>query len=198
MVIYLLAALGMLLGISLAGPPGPVTAILVDRATRSVWKGVFVGFGAMSADFILMIIILVFGHVTNISRFNYYIYILGSVFFFYLAVAIYRSQDSGETGKVEGSGYLAGLTIGLVNPMQIGWWFTAGLSVFQQFGPTTMVFLFIGIVIWVFFIAIFIFKASAKYGKRVKYAIKMFSVLSLGFFGILFIYLSIAGITSAF
>jgi threonine/homoserine/homoserine lactone efflux protein len=188
----------MLLGISLAGPPGPVTAILVERATRSVWKGIFVGFGAMSADFILMVVILVFGHVTNISRFDNYIYILGSIFFFYLAFAIYRSHDTEQSGNFNGSGYVAGLTIGLINPMQIGWWFTAGLSVFQKFGPTTMIFLFIGILIWVFFISGLIFKASAKYGNRVKYAIKMFSVLSLGFFGILFIYLSLTGITSVF
>lgn len=193
MIIYLLAALGILLGVSLAGPPGPVTAILVDRATRSIWKGVFVGLGAMSADFTLMVVILIFGHVTNISRFNLYIYALGSIFFFYLAVAIFKSRDNGENYPRERSGYLAGLTIGLINPMQIGWWFTAGLSVYQQFGYITMVFLFIGLLIWVFFIATLIFKASARYGSKVKYAIKMFSVLSLGFFGILFLYFSIQG-----
>ena len=198
MIIYLLAALGILLGISLAGPPGPVTAILVDRATGSVWKGVAVGMGAMSADFILMLVILVFGQVTNISRFNNYIYILGSIFFFYLAVAIYRSHEPGQAKAIGNSGYVAGLTIGLINPMQIGWWFTAGLSVYQKFGYLTMVFLFIGIIIWVFFIAALIFKASARYGSKVKYAIKMFSVLSLGFFGVLFIYLASAGILAQF
>lgn len=197
MSIYLLVALGILLGVSLAGPPGPVTAILVDRASRSIWKGILVGLGAMSADFILMVIILVFGQVTNISRFDRYIYILGSIFFFYLAVSIYRSSDTGEADRKERSGYLAGLTIGLMNPMQIGWWFTAGLSVYQQFGYTTMIFLFIGLVIWVIFIATLIYKASARYGSKVRYAIKMFSVLSLGFFGALFIYLAAGGILSS-
>lgn len=194
MLVYLLAALGILLGVSLAGPPGPVTAILVDRATRSAWKGIFVGLGAMTADFILMLVILIFGQVTNISRFNHYIYLLGSVFFFYLAYAIYRSKDAGEAEVAKGSGYIAGFTIGLINPMQIGWWFTAGLSVYQKFGYLTMVFLFVGILIWVFFIAFLIYKASAKYGSKVKYAIKMFSVLSLGFFGVLFIYLALSGL----
>lgn len=188
----------MLLGISLAGPPGPVTAILVDRATRSVWKGVAVGMGAMSADFILMLIILLFGQATNISRFNNYIYILGSTFFFYLAVSIFRSRDTVQAKATGNSGYVAGLAIGLINPMQIGWWFTAGLSVYQKFGYLTMVFLFIGIIFWVFFIATLIFKASAKYGSKVKYAIKMFSVLSLGFFGILFLYLAVSGMLAQF
>lgn len=194
MIIYLLAGLGILLGVSLAGPPGPVTAILVERATRSIWKGVLVGMGAMSADFILMLVILIFGQVTDISRFNNYIYILGSIFFFYLSFAIFKARDSGEAQSTQGSGYIAGLTIGLINPMQIGWWFTAGLSVYQKFGYLTMVFLFIGIIIWVFFIASLIYKASARYGSKVEYAVKMFSVFSLGFFGVLFVYLALAGI----
>ncbi len=198
MIFYLLALMGILLGVSLAGPPGPVTAILVNRATRSIWKGIFVGVGAMTADFILMIVILVFGQVTNISRFNNYIYILGSIFFFYLAIAIYRSREEGEAKDAEGSGFVAGLTIGLINPMQIGWWFTAGLSVFQKFGYLTMVFLFVGILAWVFFIATIIYKASARYGAKVSYAIMIFSILSLGFFGVLFSYLALSGIVTSF
>ena len=197
MIIYLLALRGILLGVSLAGPPGPVTAILVNRASRSILNGISVGLGAMTADFILMVVILVFGQVTNISRFNNYIYILGSIFFFYLSIAIYRSREPGKARDREGSGYVAGLTIGLINPMQIGWWFTAGLSVFQKFGSLTIVFLFVGILAWVFFIATLIYKASVRYGTKVRYAIKMFSALSLGFFGVLFIYLALSGIISS-
>lgn len=183
----------MLLGISLAGPPGPVTAILVDRSTKSVMRGVAVGMGAMTADFILMVLILLFGQVTDLSRFNNYIYCLGALFFFYIAYGIAVSRDSDQGLKKEKSGYLAGLTIGLINPMQIGWWFTAGLSVFQKFGTITFVFLFIGIVGWVLFLSILIYKASARYGNSVKNAVKLFSVISLVFFGLLFSYLSITG-----
>lgn len=187
----------MLLGVSLAGPPGPVTAILVDRSTQSAAKGVAVGMGAMTADIILMFIILLFGQATGISRFNNYMYALGSVFFFYLAYNIVKARNTEEPVSKRRSGYLAGLTIGLVNPMQIGWWFTAGQSVFQQFGWITFFFLFIGIVVWVFLLAVLINTATARYGNRIKLAVRAFSVVALSFFGILFIYLSAAGFLHA-
>ena len=61
-----------------------------------------------------------------------------------------------------------------------------------------MVFLFVGILAWVFFIATIIYKASARYGAKVSYAIMIFSILSLGFFGVLFSYLALSGIVTSF
>lgn len=191
--IFIIATVGILLGVSLAGPPGPVTAILVNRAMKSVTGGISVGMGAMTADFILMVLILLFGQLTDLTRFNNYIYILGAFFFFYLAYGIYKSSEESESYRKEGSGYLAGLTIGLVNPMQIGWWLTAGLSVNQKFGFATFAFLFIGIVGWVVFLSMLIYKAAAKYGGKVELGVKIFSIASLGFFGVLFLYLSVLG-----
>lgn len=192
--LVIISIVGVLLGVSLAGPPGPVTAILVNRSTKSVLGGFLVGMGAMTADFILMILILLFGQVTDLTRFNNYIYALGAFFFFYIAYAIYNSS-SGASGTRTGSGYLAGLTIGLINPMQIGWWFTAGLSVNQKFGFQTFIFLFIGIIAWVLFLSYLINKAATRYGDKVELGVKIFSILSLGFFGFLFLYLSFHGFT---
>ncbi len=193
--ILVVATVGAFLGVSLAGPPGPVTAILVNRSMKSVAAGFYVGMGAMTADFILMVLILLFGQITDLSRYNNYIYVLGAFFFFYLSYAIGRSKEGKSSGQRKGSGYLAGLTIGLVNPMQIGWWFTAGLSVKQKFGYETFIFLFIGIIVWVIFLSYLIYRAAAKYGEKVEAAVKIFSILSLGFFGALFLYLSISGFT---
>lgn len=191
--IFIIAIVGALLGVSLAGPPGPVTAILVNRATKSVSGGFSVGMGAMTADFILMVIILLFGQITDLTRYNNYIYVLGAFFFFYLAYEIYKSKGNKSSGDRKGSGYLAGLSIGLINPMQIGWWFTAGLSVNQKFGFETFIFLFIGIVVWVLFLSYLIYMAATKYGEKVETGVRIFSVLSLGFFGALFLYLSAVG-----
>lgn len=191
--LFIIATVGVLLGVSLAGPPGPVTAILVNRAMKSVSRGFSVGMGAMTADFILMILILLFGRITDLTRFNNYIYVLGAFFFFYLAYSIYKSGKDGVTGERTGSGYIAGLTIGLINPMQIGWWFTAGLSVNQKFGFVTFLFLFIGIIGYVLFLSFLVYKAAARYGNKVELGVKVFSILSLGFFGILFLYLSVLG-----
>ncbi len=190
-----LAGIGILLGISLAGPPGPVTAIMVQRSLKSALMGVAVGFGAMTADFILMVLVTTFGSVINLKSFDMYIYILGAVFFLYLAFIIARAGESSVKSGKSGSGYVAGLTIGLVNPMQIAWWFTAGLSVLQKFGFMTIIFLFVGIVIWVIFLAELVNRASLRYEREVVLGVKIFSISALAVFGALFL---ILGITQIF
>ena len=186
-----LAGIGILLGISLAGPPGPITAILVQRSLKSVSRGIAVGFGAMTADFILMIIITVFGSVLNLKSYDRYIYVLGAIFFLYLAFRIAAADDASQQSGKAGSGYLAGLTIGLVNPMQIAWWLTAGLSVLQKFGIITIIFLFVGIVIWIFFLSELVNRASLKYEREVVLGVRIFSISALAIFGILFLLLGI-------
>ena len=186
-----LAGIGILLGISLAGPPGPITAILVQRSLKSVFRGMAVGFGAMTADFILMIIITVFGSVLDLKSYDRYIYVLGAVFFLYLAFRIAAADDASQQSGKAGSGYLAGLTIGLVNPMQIAWWLTAGLSVLQKFGIITIIFLFVGIVIWIFILSELVNRASLKYEREVVLGVKIFSISALAIFGILFLLLGI-------
>ena len=150
-----------------------------------------VGFGAMTADFILMIIITVFGSVLNLKSYDRYIYVLGAIFFLYLAFRIAAADDASQQSGKAGSGYLAGLTIGLVNPMQIAWWLTAGLSVLQKFGIITIIFLFVGIVIWIFFLSELVNRASLKYEREVVLGVRIFSISALAIFGILFLLLGI-------
>lgn len=187
----LVALSGVILGVSLAGPPGPVTAIMVNRAAESVLKGAFVGFGAMSADFILMILTFLFRARLNLTPYDPYIFLLGSFFFILLAYLIFRSKENEQHGRKYNSGYLAGLSIGLVNPMQIGWWLTAGLGFYDKFGLLPFYFLFAGIVFWVFFLSLIVYKFSNRYGSAVNTGVKIFSIVSLTAFGFYFLYLGI-------
>ena len=191
----LLAGVGILLGISLAGPPGPVTAVLVQRALSSAMRGFIVGLGAMTADFTLMLVILTLGKTLDLTRYDSYIYIVGSIFFLYLSYVIFRSSSAKIPEKIPASGYLTGLTIGLVNPLQIAWWLTAGLSVLQTFGIITMIFLFVGIIIWTSFLSSLVRFASIRYEREVLLGVRIFSVCSLAIFGTLFLILAISGIT---
>ncbi len=186
----LVAILGVVLGVSLAGPPGPVTAVLVRRASISVMKGVFVGFGAMTADFILMILTFLFRSRVNLSSYDGIIYLVGAFFFVLIAVLIIRSKDVQEP-RLYNSGYLAGLSIGLINPLQIGWWLTAGLGFYTKFGILPFYFLFVGIVFWVFFLSALVYAFSTRYGNLVNLGIKLFSFCSLTAFGIYFAYLGV-------
>ncbi|WP_162509770.1 hypothetical protein [Thermogymnomonas acidicola] len=46
---------------SLAAPPGPINAMIISEARRSVLRAVLIGFGAMTADLIFLIIVFLFG-----------------------------------------------------------------------------------------------------------------------------------------
>jgi len=179
---------GIVLGVSLAGPPGPVTAIMVRRSADSILKGVYVGFGAMSADLVLMLLTFFFRSRVDLSAYDPYIFLLGSFFFILIAAFIARSKDNSSTRKYN-SGYIAGLSVGLINPMQIGWWLTAGLGFYTQFGLLPFYFLFVGIVFWILFLSILVNRFSNRYGRYVNIGIKIFSVSALSIFGVYFGYL---------
>ncbi|MEM3676150.1 MAG: LysE family translocator [Thermoplasmataceae archaeon] len=192
--LLLLAGLGILLGVSLAAPPGPVTSVLLQRATKSMMAGALVGFGAMSADLILMVITLTIGFEIEFGEFIRILYVVGAAFFLYLSYSIIKNAHSdqpilrhGSPRDMSGSGYLLGLSIGLINPMQIGWWITAGLGMYKKFGLIPMIFIFVGILFWVLFLAEFVWRLNKKYEKGINTAVRIFSVVSLTTFGIVFL-----------
>ncbi len=182
----ILALIGVLLGISIAAPPGPVTAILVRKASLSATAGIFVGLGAMSADFILMVLTFSIKALLIGSLIIPAIYAAGSLFFGILA---YQAAFSGDPEKVfADKSYPTGLAMGLTNPFQIGWWITAGLAFNQKFGLFPFYFLFIGIFIWVLFISYAVRLSVLRYGRTMKRILRIFSSLTLGTFSALFLY----------
>ncbi len=189
MIIEVTILLGMSLGVSLAAPPGPITAMIVDRSMTSVMKGFMIGMGAMSADFTLMIITIGFRSVVDLGAYDRYIFLVGGIFFILLSFGVIRSRYSGNTiPERRNMNYFSGLFLGLVNPMQIAWWITAGLSVFQRFGIEPFYFLFLGIVLWVAFLTYAINRSVVRYGKKLAEGIKLFSFVILVSFGMVFIY----------
>ncbi len=187
--IAFLALLGVALGVSLAGPPGPITAVMVRQAVIRPILGVLVGLGAMSADFILMVVVFAAGYAAGLSRYEEIVFILGAFFFFYLAYRTMKSKESVDEGKAKG--YVTGLTLGLVNPFQIGWWLTAGLGIYYAFGVIPFIFLFAGIIAWISLLSELVHLGSIKYGQRMQKGIRAFSFCTLAFFGILFMYSAI-------
>ena len=179
-----------MLGMSLAAPPGPTTVILVDRAAKSIPRGILVGMGAMTADFLYMILTFIFGNSIDLSRYDPEIFMLGALFFIILAAMIAKGGQQ-EPQSSQKSSYITGFTMGLVNPMEIGWWLTAGLGFFQKFSYFPFYFMFAGIVVWVFFLAILINKSVIKFGSVAQKALKIFSFGSLIAFAGVFVYLAI-------
>lgn len=188
-------ATGLILGYSLAIPPGPMNALIASWALKSLRHGTAVGAGAMTADFIFMLITLflyqeVLAAVS--SRYTAVIYFAGSFFLLYIAykIAISRPPEGGGGKAADRAlkGYLLGLSLGLVNPYQLGWWLTVGLSSISSFGIYWALGLFTAIATW-----IVSFPAAVRAGWRLNsrgtwLAIKAFSVATLAAFGIYFVY----------
>lgn len=182
------ALIGIFLGVSLAAPPGPVTSIIVRRSVDSALAGIFVGFGAMTADFILLVIVVLSNGYFALDSYDTYIYAVGSAMIFYFAANLIRKFGKNEEFNRSGS-YLAGLSIGLVNPFQIIWWLSSGLAFLLQFGIQVFYFLFAGTTIWVVFLSYSIKSVSRAYGEKMIRAASLFSIAVLVFFGALFLYL---------
>ena len=177
----------------MAVPPGPMNALIAAWSLRSFRHGFAVGAGAMSADFLLMLLTLaLYGILKGLGqRFFAPFHAAGGLFFLYLAYKIGTAKPPQEGSAGWGHplrGYLLGLSLGLVNPYQVGWWLTAGLSSIASFGVEWAAGLFLAILTW-----IIAFPAAVRSGWRLNsrltwLTIKFFSVTVLAVFGVLFIY----------
>lgn len=142
------------LGLSLAAPPGPINILILNEAVRRSWlSGAYVGFGAATADFVFYLIVSYFG----VRAFSFWpvrpvLYAAGTAILLYISVALIREATGGRTVQPQPSGrggYFRGLSIGLTNPMQIGWWVAVGVSLVYLFGSLFALGFFSGIVFWV-------------------------------------------------
>jgi threonine/homoserine/homoserine lactone efflux protein len=87
-----------MLGYSLAVPPGPMNALIAAWSLRSFRHGFAVGAGAMSADFLLMVLTLALYFKPKALGAEYFtpFYVAGGAFFLYLAYKIFKSRPPGE------------------------------------------------------------------------------------------------------
>ncbi len=186
--IYLIAPLGIFLGLSMAAPPGPVNSLIIERSIKSLYDGAKIGFGAMTADFIFMVLIFAFQKTINFSYFLPIIYLAGALVFLYFAIDMKLHNAESTSNEFTFYGYFKGLGTGLVNPYQIIWWLSAGLAIFETFGFTLFYFFFIGICIWIITITALVHYSYLKYGDVIRRILTHFSFVVLLIFSAIFIY----------
>lgn len=172
--------LGIVMGLSMAAPPGPINAMMANESLKSTIHGTFVGAGAMTADFIFFWLTYFFKSIIPPSYLVIF-YFVGGAYMLYLAFGVLKIK--GFSKNVKGS-YIKGLTTALVNPYQISWWITFGISMLQQFSIFIAPGFFTGIVIWIFTFPYIINKIGEKYVTPVK----IFSFVVLLAFGIYILY----------
>lgn len=169
---------GMLFGLALAAPPGPMNAVIAEESVRYGWTAGFrAGLGAMVADFVFFLL-SVAGLVTVIEaapRLRAAMIAVGGFLMLYFGYGAIASIDETLTPDDPGdsSGFFKAFVLAITNPYQILFWLTvgvgllsagsldvlstlpavgtalAGLVVVETGSPLLVGGLFAGIVVWI-------------------------------------------------
>lgn len=132
------ALAGVVFGLALAAPPGPMNAIIAEESViRGRIAGFRAGLGAMSADALFFVLTLA-GAVAVIDRYpaaRPALYLAGGLLMLYFAVGAVEEARSATTftgGREDGSsGFRKTFVLSLTNPYQIGFWLTVGVGLLQ-------------------------------------------------------------------
>jgi len=124
---------GVLFGLALAAPPGPMNAVIAEESVVRGWLAGFrAGLGAMSAD-ILFLVLALAGFVTVVEQYPTLragMVAVGGVLMLYFALDAARS--TGATLAGEGTGQSRGFSkaffLALTNSYQILFWLTVGVG----------------------------------------------------------------------
>jgi len=205
---------GIVFGLALAAPPGPMNAVIAEESVlRGWWAGLRAGLGAMIADLCFFALALV-GLVTVVRRYppvQTGMLALGGCLMLYFAVGAVRdAQQFVEVERGAGNGFRKALALALTNPYQIVFWLTVGVSLLErgqldvlaplplvgsplagQFvvrtgDPVLIVGLFVGIVVWITAFPALLVTARRRV-ERLAPAVAWFSGAVLAGFGLLFL-----------
>ncbi|MFD1684587.1 LysE family translocator [Halobellus litoreus] len=136
-------AAGVVFGVALAAPPGPMNAIIAEESVLRGWLAGFkAGLGAMTADGIFLVLALL-GVVAFVERFPLVRGVMigiGGVlmlYFAYGAATDVRSSFRAGEGATDaadprvGTGFRKAFVLALTNPYQILFWLTIGVGLLQ-------------------------------------------------------------------
>ncbi len=192
---------GVLLGLSLAGPPGPVNAMIaVQSAAGLRFRGFLIGLGALTADATFLVMTYYLEGLIAIDGWvRAVMYLASAVLLAYLAILTYRSRNSTRiadgVSKSAHVPYLTGLSIGITNPFQITWWLSVGLSLIANVGILIIIGFFAGIFLWISLFPLVVSWAGRRLPYLYRIVVYISSLLLAAFAG-WFIYSSLALATS--
>jgi threonine/homoserine/homoserine lactone efflux protein len=134
------ALAGIVFGLALAAPPGPMNAIIAEESVVRGWFSGFVaGLGAMTADAVFFVLALLgaVAVVEDAPTLQAVMVAVGGVLMLYFAFdaareAIHTRQFADETGD-EGDtrGFRRAFVLALTNPYQIVFWITVGVALLE-------------------------------------------------------------------
>jgi len=166
---------GVVFGLALAAPPGPMNAVIAEESVLRGWQSGFrAGLGAMTADLVFLALALV-GAVAVVERaptLRNVMVAVGGVLMLYFAYGAVRDARKSVRASAapSGRGFTKAFVLALSNPYQILFWLTvgvgllapgridvlayatdalAGVVVVETGHPALLVGLFGGIAIWI-------------------------------------------------
>ncbi|WP_231183180.1 LysE family translocator [Haladaptatus sp. DYF46] len=128
------ALAGVVLGLSLAAPPGPMNAVIAEESVLRGWRsGFFAGLGAMTADACFFVLALagVVAIVREAPAVRGLMVGVGGLLMLYFAYGAAQDATSTFTDDTvdEGArGFRKAFALAITNPYQIIWWLTAGVG----------------------------------------------------------------------
>jgi threonine/homoserine/homoserine lactone efflux protein len=166
---------GVVFGLALAAPPGPMNAVIAEESVLRGWQSGFkAGLGAMTADFVFFVLAF-FGAVAVVERvptLRNAMVAVGGILMLYFAYGAARGarESFRSTEAPDSRGFTKAFVLALTNPYQILFWLTvgvgllapgridvlsyatdalAGLVVVETGHPALLVGLFGGVLVWI-------------------------------------------------
>lgn len=129
---------GILFGLALAAPPGPMNAIIAEESVIRGWTAGFkAGLGAMTADvaFFLLALAGVVAIVDRVPTLRGLMMGIGGSLMLYFAYGALRNASASfrpdEQITDDAKGFWKALVLALTNPYQILFWLTIGVGLLQ-------------------------------------------------------------------
>lgn len=187
---------GIIFGIGVSVPIGPVNILIMSYALKSYKKAFFLGLGAMGAD-ALYLTLLSFGILTFLNSPTGFkiLAVFGAIFLTYMAILILKNSKSNikmqKTDSFSLFGiFVKGFLINLSNPYVIAFWLSSA-AVLSYMGGNFILTLFgliIGIFLWISLFPLVIFKARKVIGEKIANLFSYISAFILIFFSIILIF----------
>ena len=145
------ALTGALLGVSLAAPPGPVTAIMANAVLRGrVRESFLTACGAISADF-TWLSLAVLGAIAYLGRHPRVVGLMGlagGLLLLWMAWGTWKAARSGlHENHTPGSWKLGYMTV-LTSPFSVAWWLANGTLLYTSWGPPGIAGMFLSLLLY--------------------------------------------------
>ncbi len=145
------ALAGALLGLSLAAPPGPVSAIMATASLRGrVRESLMTAAGALCGD-LTWFSLAILGTIAYLGRHPRAVGLLGlagAALLLWMAWGTWKSARAGlHASEAPGSWKLGYLTV-LTSPFSFAWWLANGSLLYSSWGPAGLAGMFLALIVF--------------------------------------------------